>query len=40
LQELIRAAGLGRELADDLDPYVRDRYLELWRAVHEHENLE
>jgi hypothetical protein len=31
--ELIRVAGLARELADNLDPSVRDRYLELWHAA-------
>lgn len=31
--ELIRAAELPAELADDLNPYVRDKYLELWRAA-------
>lgn len=36
VQELIRAASLPRSLADALDPYVRDKYLELWQAVHEH----
>ena len=36
VQELIRAASLSHELADTLDRYVRDKYLELWQAVHEH----
>ncbi len=36
VQELIRAASLSRELANTLHPYVRDKYLELWQAVHEH----
>jgi len=31
--ELIRALGLPAELAVDLNPYVRDKYLELWRAA-------
>ena len=31
--ELIRAVGLGREMADDLDLSVRDKYLELWDAA-------
>jgi len=26
-------AKLPAELADDLNPYVRDKYLELWRAA-------
>jgi hypothetical protein len=33
VQELIKAAGLAEELADELDPSVRDKYLELWRSV-------
>jgi hypothetical protein len=33
VQELIRTLGLRRELADDLDPYVRAKYRELWDAV-------
>jgi hypothetical protein len=40
VQELIRIAALPRELAEVLDPYVREKYLELWRAVHEHRDLE
>jgi hypothetical protein len=31
--ELIRAITLPAELADDLNPYVREKYLELWRAA-------
>lgn len=31
--ELVRAAKLPSELAESLDPYVRDKYLELWRAA-------
>ena len=30
VQELIRSAGLPREVADDLHPWVRERFLELW----------
>jgi hypothetical protein len=33
VQELIRAASLPGELAQELDPYVRAKYLELWQAV-------
>jgi hypothetical protein len=33
IQELIRAASLSRELADELNPYVRSKYLELWDAA-------
>lgn len=31
--ELIRAASLPPELANELDPFVREKYLELWRAA-------
>lgn len=31
--ELVRAAKLSADLAADLNPYVRDKYLELWRAA-------
>ena len=31
--ELIRVADLPPELADELDPFVREKYLELWRAA-------
>ena len=31
--ELVRAAKLTAELASSLSPYVRDKYLELWRAA-------
>jgi hypothetical protein len=31
--ELIRAAGLPLELARELDPLVRSKYEELWRAA-------
>jgi len=30
VQELIRSAKLGREVANDLHPWVRDRFLALW----------
>jgi hypothetical protein len=30
VQELIRSAALGREVASELHPWVRDRFLELW----------
>lgn len=33
VQELIRAAHLPRTMASDLDPWVRDKFLELWTAV-------
>jgi hypothetical protein len=31
--ELVRALKLSAELAADLNPYVREKYLELWRAA-------
>lgn len=33
VQEVIRLQRLPRTLADDLNPFVRDKYLELWQAV-------
>ena len=33
VQELIRSAGLAREVADDLDPWVREKFLELWQLA-------
>ena len=33
VQELIRSAALPREMANDLDAWVRDEFLELWDAV-------
>lgn len=33
VQELIRAAHLPISMADALDPWVRDKFLELWHAV-------
>jgi hypothetical protein len=33
IQELIKVRRLPRELAADLNPYVREKYLELWDAV-------
>lgn len=33
VQEMIRARGLEAEFAESLAPYVRERYLELWRDV-------
>jgi hypothetical protein len=33
VQELIRSAGLRREVADDLDPWVRAKFLELWELA-------
>jgi hypothetical protein len=35
VQELIRLQSLPRALAFDINPYVRDKFLELWQAVHE-----
>ena len=31
--ELIKAADLPAELADDLSPYVREKFRELWEAA-------
>ena len=36
VQELIRIQRLSRELADDLDEFVRPKYLELWQAMQNH----
>ena len=36
--ELIRSARLRAELADELDPFVRDKYLELWQAAQAEDN--
>jgi hypothetical protein len=33
VQELIKSAGLGREGAQDLDPWVRGKFLELWELA-------
>ena len=33
VQELIKARGLGAELAEQINPYVRSKYLELWNTV-------
>jgi len=35
VQELIRAASLPSTLAASLDPWVRDKFMELWQAVHD-----
>ena len=35
VQELIRTLSLDKGFADRLDPYVRDKYLELWGEVQE-----
>lgn len=35
VQELIKALDLSETLADALDPFVRERYLELWRGARE-----
>lgn len=37
VQELIRSASLPRELSTALDPWVRDKYLELWEAIRQAE---
>jgi hypothetical protein len=33
VQELIRALGLPKDLADQLNPFVREKYRELWEAI-------
>ena len=33
VQELIRCLNLGEDFAAKLDPYVREKYLELWKAT-------
>jgi hypothetical protein len=33
VQELIKVKSLGPDFANHLDPYVREKYLELWHAV-------
>ncbi len=33
VQELIRVHSLGEEFAGQLNPFVREKYLELWRGV-------
>jgi hypothetical protein len=33
VQELIKSAGLSIEVADDLHPWVREKYLEMWRLA-------
>jgi hypothetical protein len=33
VQEVIRVRRLPRTLAEDLNPFVRDKYVELWEAV-------
>jgi hypothetical protein len=38
VQEIIRLRQLPRTLANELNPFVRDKYLELWDAVEERRN--
>lgn len=33
VQELIKSAGLEASVADELDPWVREKFLELWRLA-------
>ena len=33
VQELIRGANLARDFADQLHPWVRAKFLELWQAI-------
>jgi len=34
VQELIRLLGLAADFADQLQPFVREKYTELWRSLH------
>jgi hypothetical protein len=34
IQQLIAAIGLSKEFADNLNPYVQDKYRELWTGLH------
>lgn len=36
VQELIRIQSLSRTFADELNPFVRDKYLDLWHSVQDH----
>ena len=40
VQELIRIQQLKRALANDLNPFVREKYLDLWQAVQDHHDAE
>jgi hypothetical protein len=33
VQELIRSAGLSRDVADQLDPWVRAKFLDIWQLA-------
>ncbi len=33
VQELIRVRSLGADFANQIDPYVREKYRELWNGV-------
>jgi len=33
VQELIRSAGLARAVADELEPWVREKFVELWQLA-------
>ena len=35
MQELIKTLDLPRAFADQLNPFVRERFLELWQGTHE-----
>lgn len=36
VEELIAAINLSKDFADELDPFVRETYLELWQTVHDY----
>jgi len=40
VEELIDALKIPREFADDLNPYVRDAYLDLWQTVQDYPDTE
>lgn len=40
VEELIDALELSREFADELDPYVRDTYVDLWQTVRDYPDAE
>ena len=36
VQELIAMLDLPEDVADQLDPYVREKFRELWRVIRDH----
>lgn len=37
VQELIRSAGISRDIVDELNPWVREKFLELWKLAQEND---